>query len=44
MANLEPSSERHTVKSRPGVVLLILIGSCVAFGYAIYWLLKGMRW
>ena len=43
MADLEPTSQRQTVKSRPSVVLLILIGSCAAFGYTIYRLLKGMH-
>jgi hypothetical protein len=44
MADLEPTGERQTVKGRPTVVLLILIGSCAAFGYTIYRLLKGMHW
>lgn len=44
MADIEPTSERQTVKGRPAVVLLILIGSCAAFGYTIYRLLTGMRW
>jgi hypothetical protein len=43
MADLEPTNERQTVKSRPVLVLVILIGSVSAFGYTIYWLLKGMR-
>ncbi|HEY4105461.1 MAG TPA: hypothetical protein VGM44_16295 [Polyangiaceae bacterium] len=43
MADLEPTTERRTLKSRPVVVLAILIGSCYALGYAIYLLLKGMR-
>ncbi len=43
MVDLEPSNERQTVKGRPTVVLLILIGSCAAFGYTIYLLLKGMH-
>jgi hypothetical protein len=43
MPDLEPSNERQTVKSRPSIVLLILIGSVSAFGYAIYRLLKGMH-
>jgi hypothetical protein len=43
MTDLEPTTERRTVKSRPTIVLLILIGSCYAFGYAIYRLLKGMH-
>jgi hypothetical protein len=43
MADPEPTGERRTVKSRPTIVLLILIGSCSAFGYAIYRLLRGMH-
>jgi len=43
MAEVEPTSERRTVKSRPTLVLLILIGSCSAFGYTIFRLLKGMH-
>ncbi|HTA90195.1 MAG TPA: hypothetical protein VK745_11485 [Polyangiaceae bacterium] len=43
MPDLEPSNERPTVKSRPTIVLLILIGSVSAFGYTIYRLLKGMH-
>jgi hypothetical protein len=43
MADLEPTNDRRTVKSRPTVVLSILIGSCFAFGYTIYRLLKGMH-
>jgi hypothetical protein len=43
MADLEPSGERRTLKSRPSLVLLILFGSCYAFGYTIYRLLKGMH-
>jgi hypothetical protein len=43
MADLEPSGERRTLKSRPSVVLLILFGTCYAFGYTIYRLLKGMH-
>jgi hypothetical protein len=43
MTDLEPTGERRTVKSRPIVVLLILFGSCYAFGYTIYRLLKGMQ-
>lgn len=38
----EPPSERRTLKGRPVLVLLFLIGSCSAFGYAIFHLLKGM--
>jgi len=37
------SSERRTLKGRPTVVLLVLIGSCYAFGYTIFRLLKGMH-
>jgi uncharacterized membrane protein len=36
------ASDRPTLKGRPTLVLAILIGSCFAFGYAIFWLLKGM--
>jgi hypothetical protein len=43
MTDREPTTERQTVKSRPAVVLALLIGSVSAFGYAIYWLLKGMH-
>ena len=39
----EPTTERRTLKSRPTLVLLLLIGSCYAFGYTIYLLLRGMR-
>ena len=39
----EPTTERSTVKSRPLLVLILLIGSCAAFGYTIYRLLNGMR-
>jgi hypothetical protein len=39
----EPTTERRTLKSRPIYVLLVLIGSCYAFGYTIYRLLKGMH-
>ncbi len=39
----EPTTERRTLKSRPTWVLLILIGSCYVFGYAIFRLLKGMH-
>ena len=41
--NDEPTTERRTLKSRPWLVLLVLIGSCYAFGYAIFSLLQGMR-
>jgi hypothetical protein len=37
------TTERRSVRLSPKWVLLILIGSCYAFGYAIYLLLKGMR-
>ncbi len=37
------TTERRTLKGRPTLVLLVLIGSCYAFGYAIYRLLQGMR-
>ena len=43
MTDLEPTTERRTIKSRPSVVLVLLIGSVSAFGYSIYWLLKGMH-
>jgi hypothetical protein len=43
MADLEPTGERRTLKSRPSLVLLILFSSCSAFGYTIYRLLKGMH-
>lgn len=43
MTEPEPTTERRTVKSRPTLVLLLLIGSCYAFGYAIFRLLKGMH-
>jgi len=35
--------ERPTLKSRPTLVLLLLIGSCYAIGYTIFRLLKGMQ-
>ena len=43
MDDPEPTTERRTLKGRPTLVLLVLIGSCYAFGYAIYRLLKGMH-
>src|ERR1700761_5144445 len=43
MSDLEPTTERRTVKGKPLVVLIALIGSCYAIGYAIYRLLKGMK-
>lgn len=43
MSDLEPTTERRTLKGRPVFVLIALIGSCYAIGYAIYRLLKGMR-
>ena len=39
----ESSTERRTLKSRPWIVLLVLIGSCSAFGYTILLLIRGMR-
>jgi hypothetical protein len=39
----ERATERRTVRSRPTLVLLLLIGSCYAVGYAIFRLLKGMQ-
>ena len=39
----EPTTERRTLKSRPTLVLLLLIGSLYAMGYTIFLLLKGMR-
>jgi len=43
MTELEPTTERRTLKSRPTLILLLLIGSCYAFGYTIFRLLKGMQ-
>jgi hypothetical protein len=43
MTEPEPTTERRTLKGRPTLVLLLLIGSCYAFGYAIFRLLKGMQ-
>ena len=43
MSEPEPTNERRTLKSRPTLVLLLLIGSCYAFGYTIFRLLKGMH-
>jgi len=43
MTDPEPTTERRTVKSPPQLVLVLLIGSVSAFGYSIYWLLKGMH-
>jgi hypothetical protein len=43
MHDPEPTTERRTVKGRPTLVLAVLIGSCAAFGYAIFRLLKGMH-
>jgi hypothetical protein len=43
MEDPEPTTERRTLKGRPIVVLFVLIGSCYAFGYTIYRLLKGMH-
>jgi hypothetical protein len=39
----EEKTERPTLKGRPVLVLLLLIGSCYAFGYTIYRLLRGMQ-
>ncbi|HYP98254.1 MAG TPA: hypothetical protein VER96_06245 [Polyangiaceae bacterium] len=39
----ERTTERRTLKGRPTLILLLLIGSCYAFGYTIFLLLKGMR-
>jgi hypothetical protein len=39
----EQTTERRTLKGRPTLVLLLLIGSCYAFGYTIYRLLRGMQ-
>ena len=39
----EHTTERRTLKGRPTLVLLALIGSCYAFGYAIYLLIQGMK-
>jgi len=36
-------TERPTLKGRPSLVLLLVIGSCYAVGYAIFRLLKGMQ-
>ncbi len=35
--------ERRSPKLSPKLVLLLLIGSCSAFGYTIYRLLQGMK-
>jgi len=35
--------DRRSVVVRPGVVLSIVILSCVAAGLTIYWLLRSMR-
>jgi len=43
MSEPEPTTERPTLKGRPTLVLLLLIGSCYAFGYTIFRLLKGMQ-
>lgn len=43
MSEPDPTTERRTLKSRPTLVLLLLIGSCYALGYAIFRLLKGMH-
>ncbi|MET0792996.1 MAG: hypothetical protein ABW061_15855 [Polyangiaceae bacterium] len=39
----EQTTERRTVKGRPALILFLLIGSCYAFGYTIYRLLRGMH-
>jgi len=43
MSEPDPTTERRTLKSRPTLVLLVLIGSCYALGYTIFRLLKGMH-
>jgi len=43
MTDPEPTTERRTLKSRPTLVLVLLIGSLYAFGYTIFRLLKGMQ-
>ncbi len=43
MTEPEPTTERRTLKRRPTLVLLLLIGSCSAFSYTIFRLLKGMH-
>jgi hypothetical protein len=43
MTEPEPTTERRTLKSRPTLVLVLLIGSLYAFGYTIFRLLKGMQ-
>ena len=43
MSDPEPTTERPTLKGRPTLVLLVLIGSCYAIGYTIFRLLKGMQ-
>ena len=43
MTEPEPTTERRTVKSRPMLVLLLLIGSLYAVGHTIFLLLKGMQ-
>ncbi|HKO50696.1 MAG TPA: hypothetical protein VJV79_23410 [Polyangiaceae bacterium] len=42
MSEPEPTTERRTLKGRPTLVLLLLIGSCYAVGYTIFRLLRGM--
>jgi hypothetical protein len=39
----QDADQRPTLKGRPTLVLLVLIGSCFAVGYAIFRLLKGMH-
>jgi hypothetical protein len=36
-------SDRRSVVVRPGLVLSVVILSCVAAGLTIYWLLRSMR-
>ena len=43
MSEPRRTAERRTLKARPTLVLLLLIGSCYAFGYAIFRLLEGMQ-
>lgn len=43
MDNRPTSNERRTLKGRPTLVLLVLIASCYAVGYAIFRLIAGMR-
>ncbi len=43
MSEPEPNERATHVEESPHLVLLLLIGSCYAFGYTIFRLLKGMR-